>query len=475
MLLHTKRYCMEIRAIEAEWSGLGDWVPKLRGRSGPVYRAIVDALGDDIAAGRIAGGDRLPPQRQLAAALGIDFTTVTRAYAEAQRQGLVEAQVGRGTFVRRRASPLPSGRIDLAMNLPPRPADPRLARRLWRSMAELGDERGIDLLMRYQAPGGTAEDRAAGASFLAPRLPGLDPARVLVAPGAQGALAALLPLLAAPGDTVLADELTYPGFRALAARLGLVPAGVPADEEGMDPAALDTLAGSTGAKVLYLNPTLANPTTATIGAERRAALVDVARRRGLAIVEDDAYGALPLAAPPPFAALAPERTWHVAGLAKCLSPALRIAYCVAPDERAADRLAGAIRAVATMASPLAAALATRWIGDGTAAAMLDAIRAETAARHALAVSMLPHLLRADPAAFHGWLTLPPRWRRAEFLARLDGVAIGAVPSDAFALREAPEALRLGFGVAPDRERFTDGLARIAALLAEEQAGEPLVV
>lgn len=458
------------------WGGLGDWVPKLRGRSGPVYRAIVDALGDDIAAGRIAGGERLPPQRQLATALGIDFTTVTRAYAEAQRQGLVEAQVGRGTFVRRRAAPLPSGRIDLAMNLPPRPADPRLARRLWRSMTELGDERGIDLLMRYQAPGGTAEDRAAGASFLAPRLPGLDPARVLVAPGAQGALAALLPLLAAPGDTVLADDLIYPGFRALAARLGLVPAGVPADEEGMDPVALDALAERTGAKLLYLNPTLANPTTATIGAERRAALVEVARRRSLAIVEDDAYGALPLSSPPPFAALAPERTWHVAGLAKCLSPALRIAYCVAPDERAADRLAGAIRAVATMASPLAAALATRWIGDGTAAAMLEAIRAETAARHALAASMLPPaLLRTDPAAFHGWLSLPPRWQRAEFLARLDGVAIGAVPSDAFALGPAPEALRLGFGVAPDRERFTESLARLAALLAEEQAEAPLVV
>ncbi len=300
--------------------------------------------------------------------------------------------------------------------------------------------------------------------------------RVLVAPGAQGALAALLPLLAAPGDTVLADELTYPGFRALAARLGLVPAGVPADEEGMDPVALDALAERTGAKLLYLNPTLANPTTATIGAERRAALVEVARRRSLAIVEDDAYGALPLSSPPPFAALAPERTWHVAGLAKCLSPALRIAYCVAPDERAADRLAGAIRAVATMASPLAAALATRWIGDGTAAAMLEAIRAETAARHALTVSMLPPaLLRTDPAAFHGWLSLPPRWQRAEFLVRLDGVAIGAVPSDAFALGPAPEALRLGFGVAPDRERLTESLARLAALLAEEQAEAPLVV
>ncbi len=445
---------------------MSDWMPVVDRKAGPLYRAIVDAMAGDIAAGRLGEGDRLPPQRVLAERLAIDFTTVTRAYAEAQRQGLVEARVGRGTFVRRRAKAPPSGRIDLAMNLPPRPSDPRLARRLAESMAALGEERGLDLLMRYQAPGGTTEDRAAGAAFLAARVPQAEPGRVLVAPGAQGALTAVTLALCRAGDVVLADPLTYPGFRSLAALLGLTLLGVPGDEEGLLPDALETLVLKHRPKALYLNPTLNNPTTITLSADRRRTVVAIARRHGLALIEDDAYGALPLQPPVSLAALAPERTYHVAGLAKCLSPALRIAYLVAPDEEAADRLKAILRATATMASPLSAALATLWLADGTGAAMLAAIRAETRMREAIALTLLPAgSLLSDPECFHGFLTLPEGWTRDAVLARLDGIALGLVPSEAFALGPAPEAIRIGYGTAPDRNSFETSIKRIAALLS----------
>ncbi len=445
---------------------MSDWIPVVDRKAGPLYRAIVDAMAADIAAGRLGEGDRLPPQRALAEKLGIDFTTVTRAYAEAQRQGLVEAQVGRGTFVRRRAKPPPSGRIDFAMNLPPRPSDPRLARRLAEGLAAMGEERGLNLLMRYQAPGGTAEDRTAGAAFLAPRVPSAEPGRVLVAPGAQGALAAVMLHLCRAGDVVLADRLTYPGFRALAGRLGLSLVGVDGDEEGLLPDALESLVIRHRPKALYLNPTLNNPTTITLSPERRADVVAIARRHGLALVEDDAYGALPLQPPPSLAALAPELTYHVAGLAKCLSPALRIAYLAAPDEETADRLKDTIRATATMASPLSAALATLWLADGTAAAMLAAIRVETRMREAIARTLLPAgSLLSDPACFHGFLTLPEGWTRDALLVRLEGIALGVVPSEAFALGDPPESVRIGYGTAPDRNSFETSIARIAALLS----------
>ncbi|HWJ75596.1 MAG TPA: PLP-dependent aminotransferase family protein [Kaistia sp.] len=455
---------------------MSGWKPVVDRGAGPLFRGIVDALAADIASGRLAPGDRLPPQRALAEALEIDFTTVTRAYAEAQRQGLVEAQVGRGTFVRRPHKRPPSGRIDLAMNMPPRPADPRLAARLWQGIAALGETQGLDLLMRYQAPGGTAEDRAAGAGFLAARVPGADPGRILVTPGAQGALAVVTMHLATRGDVILADRLTYPGFRALASRLGISLVGVPADEGGMMPDALEDWAARHGPRALYLNPTLNNPTTITLSAERRQAIVAVARRHDFAIIEDDAYGALPAKPPASFAALAPERTYHVAGLAKCLSPALRIAYLAVPDEVIAERLAGSIRALATMVSPLTAALATRWIGDGTAAALLAAIRSETAALQAIAAAQLPaDLFQSDPAAFHAWLKLPPGWTRAAFLERLDAPGLGLVASDAFALDAAPEALRIGFGAAPDRENFKAAILQLSALISRFPGEEMLVI
>ena len=85
---------------------------------------IADAIAADVAAGRLAPGDRLPPQRDLAGRLALDFTTVARGYVEAGKRGLVESVVGRGTFVRRHASvrgdsgPQRS-RADFMMNMPP--------------------------------------------------------------------------------------------------------------------------------------------------------------------------------------------------------------------------------------------------------------------------------------------------------------------------------------------------------------------
>ena len=91
-----------------------DWTPTLNDREGPLYRRIVDALSADVASGRLRRGQQLPTHRALAKSLGVDLTTVTRAYTEAQRRGLTEARVGQGTFVaesavqaRQTASPRP--------------------------------------------------------------------------------------------------------------------------------------------------------------------------------------------------------------------------------------------------------------------------------------------------------------------------------------------------------------------------------
>ncbi len=459
------------------------WTPSINRAAGPLYLAIADAIAADIVSGRLPGGARLPPQRGLADALGIDFTTVSRAYSEARRRGLIEGRVGQGTYVRnKRAAPqglLASGLVDMSMNLPPRfdDAGPSagLAARMWRAIAELEASHGLALLMRYQEAGGAAADRAAGAHWLGKRLPGLAAERVLVAPGAQGALLAVASVIAAPGDTICAEALTYPGFRALAAHLRIELAEVEIDGEGVVPEAFDDLCGRKRPKALYCTPTLHNPTTATMSLTRREAVIAVARRHQVPIIEDDAYGMLPKVAPPPLAALAPDLVYHVASLGKCLSPALRIAYLVAPDARAAARLSGAIRATMAMASPLSAAIATRWIDDGVADAALLAIRNETSARQAIVAEKLPFMADADKEAFHLWLKLPPAWTRGEFAARLRSAGISVVASDAFALSAPPEAVRLGLGAATTRQELAQSLGIVGDLLAQSPAMSSMVV
>jgi DNA-binding transcriptional MocR family regulator len=454
---------------------MADWTPDLASSDKPRYLAIADAIANDIGAGRLAAGDRLPPQRKLAKRLDLDFTTVARGYVEAQKRGLIESKVGQGTYVRDRPKPrrnqqAPVPRpVDLSMNLPPEPDDPELIERMQAGVEYVS--RDIVALLRYQGFGGTQADKDAASSWLSRRA--LVPAqeRIFVSPGAHPALLGILTILAKPGDAVLCEALTYPGIRSLAAQLGLRLIGLPMDAEGIE---VDTLADAckkAKPKALYLNPTLQNPTTLTISDQRRRDIAAVARRFKLPIVEDDAYGFIPTHGHAPFAAIAPDLTWHVAGLAKCIGAGLRAAYVVAPDTRSTWPFAAALRSATVMASPFTVALVTRWIEDGTADTLLRFIRSETTARQKLAADILPKgAYKCDPLSFNLWIELPELWNRAAFVEHMRSTAIGVVASDAFATSGTPpEAVRVCLGGPISRPRLAAGLEYMTHALTETPA------
>lgn len=457
------------------------WVPKIKRGTGPVYLLIANAIAEDIAIGHLTAGQRLPPQRTLAAVLGLDFTTVARAYNEAQRRGLVDAVVGRGTFVcGRRRPPIPRAvqgqpNVDMSMNMPPEPDSPELRELMQSGYASVG--RQLHELMRYQNFGGSSEDRAAGALWLRRRGLDIAPERLLVVPGAQCALLTVLTLLVGPGAAVCCEELTYPGLRALAGQLGIRLIGLPMDGEGIDALAFAAACAQYAPKALYCNPTLLNPTTAVISAARRQALVDVARHYGVAIIEDDAYGFLPRAAPPPIAVDGEDITFYIAGLAKCVGAGLRVAYLAAPDAQHAARLASALRATTVMASPITSALATRWIRDGTADLARNAIRKESVERQKLAARILPAgSYVSKPEAFHLWINLPTPWNRAAFAAQMKSAGIGVVASDAFSVAgQPPEAVRVCIGGVADRDAIRHALESIADALQSSPVIAPAVV
>jgi len=452
------------------------WTPLLKGRDGPVYLAIADAIASDVEEGRLLPGTLLPAQRALAEMLDIDFTTVTRAYAEARKRGLVEGRVGHGTYVlRQQKQALPSSArpVDVSMNLPPRFDDEALDARMQAGIAAVSAE-GLDLFLTYQDPAGALSDREAGAQWLASRLPDLSADRVTVCPGTQGAMAVTLSLLAQRGDTICTESLIYPGMLALAAHMGVTIAPVAMDADGLVPDRFEAACIEKKPRLLYCTPTLHNPTTATIPLARRKRIVEIARHHGVRIVEDDAYGALPRAAIAPLAALAPEIVYYIGGLSKCLSPALRIAYLVTPDNRIAARAASAVRAFSGMASPLTAAIATRWIGDGTADAVLDAIRTETARRQAIAMQLLPGAV-TKPDCFHAWLELPDSWTAAALASRARLEGIGLVTGDAFAIGRGPEAIRIGLGSPPSANALSRGLEIVADLLERPPGSSSTVV
>ncbi|MDP1751268.1 MAG: PLP-dependent aminotransferase family protein [Reyranella sp.] len=440
-----------------------DWVPTLGDQPGPIYASIVEALTGDIASGRLHRGQRLPTHRALAKALGLDLTTVTRAYNEARRRGLTEARVGQGTFVAESRVHAPRAAaagvdFDLSMNLPPEPIEADLEGRVARGLAALQRDYGVSDFLSYQQAGGSDADRGVTADWLRRRVRTAEASRLVVFPGTQTALTALLLTLTRPGDVVLVDRLTYPGFKAAAAALGVRLVGVPSDGEGMIPAALDEACRRHAPKAVYLIPTIHNPTTLTITPARREELAGAIRRNDLLLFEDDAYGSLDPKAQP-IATLIPERSYLAVSLSKCIAPGLRVSFLLVPDRTAAAMLGNTLRTVAQMPVPLMVALVMRWLADGSADAIIAAITAEAAARQKLAAKALSgQTYAAHPKGHHVWLTLPSTWTRAEFAAHVQRQGLAVVTSDSFSVDGDPQhAIRIALGAARNRSELVGAL------------------
>jgi DNA-binding transcriptional MocR family regulator len=434
-----------------------DWLPDLHRTAGPKYAAIADALGAAVDRGDLPGGTRLLPQRDLAARLGVDLTTVTRAYDEARRRGLIEARGRAGSFVRapQRVEIADLARVDTGMNLPPELPGGLLARTITDTVGALLLD-ASPLRLQYQAMGGSAEDRAAGVRFLATAGLSAEPDQLVLAAGGQNALHAILGLALRPGDAVLCRRFVYSGFRTIAQRIGLRLVGL----DTLDAISISTAcAADPKIRAIYLVPTNDNPTAETLDEAARHEIAAAVTRHDLQLIEDDAYGALATTPVAPLAAHAPDRSWYIASASKIISPALRVAFVRAPNVAAALQFAGQVHQTAVMAPPLNTAMLTRWIDDGTAARLIAAMRAEAARRQALAARLLDGLdFTAHSQGYHLWLRLPDTLAPNDLADAMRPTGLSVMPADRFAAGDArANAVRVSLGGLADEDQLVRAL------------------
>ncbi|GAA5705881.1 GntR family transcriptional regulator [Streptomyces avermitilis] len=439
------------------------------------YRRIADRIAADIASGRLEPGRRLPPQRVFARRRGIAGSTAGRVYGELVRRGLVVGEVGRGTFVR--ASPLPSGRalaepattapVNLELNYPSAPGQSEL---LAAGLAPLLRPDVLAEATRTASAAGTRAAREAAAGLLATEGWRPAPDRLLFAGNARQAIAGALASLVPPGGRLGVESLTYPLVREIAARLGVVPVPLAMDEQGLCPDALAAAHRSAPLAAVYVQPTLHNPTSVTMRADRLRELADTVRDLGLPVVEDRIWSFLQEDGDP-LAAYAPERTYVVDGLSKRVAPGLTVGFLVVPEdpegpEEGAGRdeaaAAGALRSGGWTAGRFALEAAVRWSGDGTVARLVAAKRADAAERQRLVAEHLAGFtVRADPRAYYAWWELPEPWRADTFAAAAARRGIAVTPGPAFGAGQgAADAVRLGLASVPPPE-----LARALRTLA----------
>lgn len=452
---------------------------------GPKYLAIARALSEAIRQGELTPGTRLPPHRQLAETLGVSVQTVSRAYAQAEKMGLVQARVGSGTWINllddareseylrgtepRSETPL----IDLSIAHPV--CLPTHHLRFREALAELSEHASPGIIAACRPIAGLSYQRERASHWLLDRLgvPGDMDSRILCNGGAHGLMLAIVTVVQ-HGDVVLTEALTDHGLIALSRTLGFQLRGVTIDAEGVVPEALDAACRRFQPSAVCLTPTQLNPTGATMSQARRDAVAEVLARHGVWLIEDDVHALLEPPGLTPLAARLPRQSFHVTSLTKVTVPGLRAGYLSVPHSQLHHTLPR-LRATTWMATPLIFEIADLWLNNGTIETMAEEQRHLLAERQRLAARCLQgHDFNARESSLHVWLSLPPAWRAEELQQQAEREGLSITTAQPFMVEQSPppRRVRLSLGAEPDLDRLELGLTRLALLL--EEAPPPML-
>jgi DNA-binding transcriptional MocR family regulator len=458
------------------------WLPKLSDTDGPKYLALTRALREAIRSGELETGAQLPTVRELAWQLKVTPGTVARAYSLATQEGMLAATVGRGTFVAARAPRMgptqalfvdrdparTRGKVDLRAPILPDVGQGAAIAAALRAVGADNDTDWID----YPSQAAELPLRAAVRDWVSDRLLGpVGVEDIVLTHGGQNAIN-LIFMCCLRGDrpVVLTEELAYPGFRHAARLSRAEVVAVEIDAEGIVPAALDSACRRHGAQVLCLTAEAQNPTTGRMSLARRQAIVDIARRYDLQIIDDDCY-AVASDTLPAIRALAPERTWHVGSLSKTISAGLRFGYMVAPTGMGQTGRLTAQHAFFALSRPIEAVV-LHLLESGEAHRLRALVQAELDTRLQFAVNALGAFdISWQPGVQFVFLRLPSGWRASSFCSHAEAAGVMVRSADEYALihGRAPNAVRVALTGNVPMDRFQDGITQLVRLLAEPPA------
>jgi DNA-binding transcriptional MocR family regulator len=439
------------------------------------YKRLVKAIATDIESAALASGARLPPQREVAADLAISVQTVTNAYKELERQGLIRCEVGRGSFVAARVTETMSKYmldtaerevIDFSIaRIVHTPEHDAMWRKVCATLATVEDQPWI---RAFRPIAGFEHHRQAGAAWLATLGMPANPETLLVTNGAAHGIFLALASFVGPGDTVLCESLTDHGVIGSANVLGFTLKGLEIDEYGIRPEHFEEMCDSERISALVCTPTLNNPTVALMPDSRRRSIARIAERYGVYVIEDDVYGALPAKTQTPIASLIPELSFYCTSMTKSVLTGLRIGYLTMP-RRLALRAESVLRVSSWMASSPMAEVATRWIMDGTAQHLVLVQRERLGTRQAMVREVLSrYLLGSHPQALSAWLKVPDYWQADRVTRELRKREIAVTSPDPFLVRgaERPNAVRLCVGAEVADTTFKTALETIGEVFEQ---------
>ena len=459
------------------------WKPNLKNYRPPLYQAIAESIRDAIENGDLQPGVKLPTHRFLADEIGVTIGTVARGYNLASSWGLISGEVGRGTIVSDSDNLYPhvplnlnGSYIDMGVLQPTPTTDPELRNHAYEDTLKTVGQRWKNRAFQgYPPEFGHSLHREAGASWISRRGLQASGEEVLLTAGAQEAFLLLLSTYTDPGDSILVEENTHVSMKFLGNFLNLKMIGIPLDDQGLKPQALDNAAKQNNAQILFLTPTLQSPTTAIMSAERRQEIVDIACRNNLFIIENDPFSEFIDNAPAPIAHYAPEQTAYVTTLSYLGSPEIRIGYMKIFKKKIPE-LQAAKRALTIAGSLISAEIATHWINTGILERLVLWQTKEIQAR----ASSIHKILKGFdyqyfPNGQFLWLKLPAPWRATDFTIAANERNVMVLEAERFVVGRgaAPHAIRISITSAQNKELFKEGLQIIKDLMKSPDKVNPL--
>lgn len=491
------------------WLDFFGQMDRLPNRAKPMYARICQALRGGIESSQLPANTKLPTNRELAALLKIDRSTVSRAYLELEKAGLVESHVGRGTFVTKRAPAQPGqAKTPAGTAVPWNEVFSRFSQtafamlsRQWAASALdkevisfaggiptqefFPDKEFREILCHLNRAGQSAEmfsySPSEGHPALRRQLRGylseqglaIQDEEMLIVSGSQQGIDLVAKTLVDAGDVVIIEEPTYVWANCIfsAAQARCLP--VPVDAQGLRVDALESVLSRHSAKLLYVMPTFQNPTGATLSMERRIQLLALARRYRLPILEDNfvvdlRYDGKPL---PSLRALDADGSAVISQgtFSKALCPGLRLGWLVA-SEAVMVRLRLAKRACDLSTSSLAQAIMAEFLRRGLYRRHLELVRsAYRLRRDAMCDALARHLggnvsWSKPEGGLFLWASLPPGLSSRALLSFAEREGVIFSPGDTFFLNgDRQECFRLSF-IQHDERAIEDGVARLGRAL-----------
>lgn len=439
-----------------------------------LYIAVADAIERDIRAEILTAGEKLPAQRDLAKKVGVNVTTITRAYKEAEKRGLVTSIVGSGTYI---SSDLgfnsalvntdkgEGQRIEMGLVLPLYAAEPDIAPIIQKVL----HKNNLNDFMGYTPAQGLLRHRETGSAWMKRFGILADAENIIVTAGAQHALNCILSSVFQPGDRIAVDCLTYPGIKTAARICGIQLEAVAMDGEGMTPQSLEAVCSRHDVKGVYTVSTMQNPTNAFMSERRSAAIAEIIAKRDLILIEDDLYRFASSGDSGPLTLRVPEHSIYIAGISKAFFAGLRVSFVAAP-KRFCNRISQTVVDTLWMAPTLNAEIACECISGGTADEIIASKRQELRRRaRRMETELSGYEYRYVPDSMFVWVTLPDYWRSVEFerTANLNGVNV--ISSDKFSVGSIvpPNCVRISLSGPGSMEEFEEGLAILRKILSFE--------